>query len=116
MKFLVDAQMPRSLAEFLVANGLDAIHTLDLPDANQTSDQSIIDFCDNDNRIVVSKDIDFLESFLLRKKPGKLLVVRTGNIPNRVLIKLFRDHLQTILNMLERSDLIELGSDQITEY
>lgn len=116
MKFLVDAQMPRSLAEFLVTNGLDAIHTLDLPDANRTSDQAIIDLCDKDNRVVVSKDIDFLESFLLRKKPGKLLVVRTGNIPNQVLIKLFGDHLQTRLNMLERSDLIELGADQITEY
>lgn len=116
MKFLVDAQMPRSLAEFLTQNGLDALHTLDLPDANATSDQFISDFCDKDDRIVISKDIDFLESHLLSHKPRKLLLVRTGNIPNRSLIKLFRDHLQTILEMLMRSDLVELGADQITEY
>lgn len=116
MKFLVDAQMPRSLAEFLIHNGLDAIHALDLPDANETSDRFISDFCDKHDRILVSKDIDFLESHLLHHKPRKLLLVRTGNIPNRSLIKIFSDHLQTILEMLMKSDLVELGADQITEY
>jgi predicted nuclease of predicted toxin-antitoxin system len=31
-------------------------------------------------RIVVTKDRDFLDSFLLRQQPYKLLLVTTGNI------------------------------------
>ena len=31
MKFLIDAQLPRHLAATLKWNGLDTLHTLDLP-------------------------------------------------------------------------------------
>ena len=41
MKFLVDAQLPRRLALAMLAQGHDARHTLDLPDANQTTDEQI---------------------------------------------------------------------------
>lgn len=38
MKFLVDAQLPRRLTNFLLLKGHDARHTLDLPDQNYSSD------------------------------------------------------------------------------
>lgn len=38
MKFLVDAQMPRSLVKRLNEQGHAAIHTLDLPLGNSTPD------------------------------------------------------------------------------
>jgi predicted nuclease of predicted toxin-antitoxin system len=41
MKFLVDAQLPKSLCLFLHSKGYDAIHTLDLPEGNATSDADI---------------------------------------------------------------------------
>ena len=41
MKFLVDAQLPRRLARWLHAEGHEAIHTSDLPEANQTGDATI---------------------------------------------------------------------------
>lgn len=41
MKFLVDAQLPRRLAVRLSQAGLEAIHTLDLPDGNRTPDRLI---------------------------------------------------------------------------
>ena len=37
MNFLVDAQLPRRMTAWLAAAGCNAIHTLDLPDANRTS-------------------------------------------------------------------------------
>ncbi len=43
MKFLVDAQLPKVLAEFLCGKGYAAIHTLDLPDKNRTTDKQIIE-------------------------------------------------------------------------
>ncbi len=41
MKFLVDAQLPRRLCRLLIAEGHDAVHTLDLPNANRTTDVEI---------------------------------------------------------------------------
>ena len=38
MKFLVDAQLPKRLAEWLNEAGHDTLHTLDLPRGNRTPD------------------------------------------------------------------------------
>lgn len=35
MKFIVDAQLPKTLSDFLVSRGLEYIHTLDLPAKKQ---------------------------------------------------------------------------------
>ena len=43
MNFLVDAQLPRRMTAWLTAGGCNAIHTLDLPDANRTTDEQIND-------------------------------------------------------------------------
>jgi predicted nuclease of predicted toxin-antitoxin system len=41
MKFLVDAQLPKHLADCLNWWGHDAVHTLDLADGNHTPDWRI---------------------------------------------------------------------------
>jgi len=41
MKFLVDAQLPRRLVAQSQEAGVEAVHTLDLPDGNRTSDQEV---------------------------------------------------------------------------
>ena len=41
MKFIVDAQLPKSLATLLRDNGHDVFHTSDLPNGNDTSDKEI---------------------------------------------------------------------------
>ncbi len=46
MRFLVDAQLPRRLARWLVQKGHDALHTLDLPSANRTTDEEITSLAD----------------------------------------------------------------------
>src|SRR5437868_6847154 len=70
MNFLVDAQLPRRMTAWLAAAGCDAIHTLDLPDANRTTDEQINDVADREQRVVVTKDADFVDSHLLRGRPG----------------------------------------------
>lgn len=42
MKFLVDAQLPKRLSDFLVTKGFDSIHTLQLDNRNATQDSEII--------------------------------------------------------------------------
>lgn len=82
MRFLVDAQLPRRLAVWLAGAGHDAIHTLDLPHANRTLDDAICGVADAENRIVVTKDDDFVYSFLVQGRPARLLLIGTGNISN----------------------------------
>ena len=73
MKFLIDAQLPKKLSLFLIENGFDSLHTLDLIDANLTTDEQINQLSIFELRIVITKDTDFYNSFLLRKVPYKLL-------------------------------------------
>jgi len=67
-------------------------------------------------RIVITKDNDFLESFLLNSKPEKLIIVRTGNVPNKVLLKIFADNLEFINLAFSRSNLIEITRTEIAEH
>ena len=83
MRALVDAQLPRRLAHRLRDAGWDAVHTLDLPDGNATTDAEITRRADADDRVVVTKDADFVAAHVLRGAPRRLLVVATGNLSNR---------------------------------
>jgi len=45
--------------------------TLSLPQANKTSDQLINEISIKEKRILISKDADFVDSYLQHKKPWK---------------------------------------------
>jgi predicted nuclease of predicted toxin-antitoxin system len=113
MKFLVDAQLPQLLAIWLKNYGYDAIHTLELPEANRSDDQEIIEIADREDRIVISKDGDFFDDHILRGKPGKLLVVKTGNIKNHDLIRLFERNTERIEKLFKRYVLIEMNRSDL---
>lgn len=72
MNFLVDAQLPSRLALFLNAAGHDALHTSELPEGNRTPDAGIAELADAQNRIVLTKDRDFRDGYLLRGSPTRL--------------------------------------------
>lgn len=108
MNWLVDAQLPVRLARRLREWGEDAIHTMDLPDANRTTDVAILAVAARDNRIVVTKDADFVASFRLVGQPRRLLLVATGNISNPALEVLFLASLPDLLNAFTAHRLVEL--------
>jgi predicted nuclease of predicted toxin-antitoxin system len=113
MKFLVDAQLPRKLSRFLTSKNFDSIHTLDLPGKNFTTDSEIIEICEKQNRVIITKDSDFYESKLLSNKPQKLIMVQTGNISNDLLISLFDANMERIISFLEFCDIVEITSVSI---
>ena len=88
MRFIIDAQLPFSLKIMLIDIGHDAIHTDDLGDKERTSDNEIREVSENQNRIVISKDDDFVDSFYIKGIPKKLLLISTGNIKNSELFSL----------------------------
>ena len=108
MKFLVDAQLPRRLAYRLRELGHDAVHTLDLPDRNRTSDREVNVVAHREGRVVITKDADFVNSFLLLGEPDKLLMISTGNITNVELEGLLLPAMPAILAALQEHRYIEL--------
>jgi predicted nuclease of predicted toxin-antitoxin system len=109
MRFLVDAQLPRRMAGWLAAAGCDAVHTLDLPDGNRTTDQKVIELADREQRVVVTKDADFVDSHILHARPAKLLLVSTGNIRNRDLEVLMTPLIPDIVREFQTHSFVELG-------
>jgi predicted nuclease of predicted toxin-antitoxin system len=67
MKFIIDAQLPKRLANWIQSEGYDTIHTLDLTEQNLTQDRVIINLSMKEERIVVSKDSDFYDYFLIKE-------------------------------------------------
>jgi predicted nuclease of predicted toxin-antitoxin system len=109
MNFLVDAQLPRRMTAWLTAAGCDAVHTLDLPDRNRTADEQINEVADREQRVVITKDADFVDSHLLLGRPAKLLLVSTGNISNGELESLAVPLLPDILREFQTHSFLELG-------
>jgi len=108
VNFLVDAQLPRRLAYRLRDAGHDVVHTLDLPAGNRTTDEEINELSIRDLRAVITKDTDFVDSFLLLQRPHKLLLVSTGNITNADLEALFVAQIPAIAAAFESYDYLEL--------
>ena len=109
MNFLVDAQLPRRMTAWLAAAGCDAVHTLDLPDANRTTDDQVNEVADRGQRAVVTKDADFVDAHLLRGRPAKLLLISTGNISNRDLEALLVPLIPDIVRAFGSHSFLELG-------
>ncbi len=113
MKFIIDAQLPQSLAIFLNDRGFDAMHTLQLPEANNTDDQQISTLADQQDRVVITKDDDFFNDHILRGKPRRLLIVKTGNIKNAQLLQLFAQNMSHIQNLFRDHVLIEMNQKDL---
>ena len=113
MKFLVDAQLPRRLCYWLREQGHDAVHTLDLESGNRTTDLEVIRIADRDGRIVITKDDDFVQSFLLRKSPRRLMLIALGNIGNAELERLIAEAWPAIVDVLETAHFIEISKKSL---
>lgn len=113
MKFLVDAQLPKRLAMLLRQEGFDAIHTLDLSLGNRTPDYIINSISVNEQRIIIRKDSDFVDSFILNQQPWKLLLVSTGNIRNSQLESLLLGNLEKITEGFVTFNFIEINQTNL---
>ena len=81
MKFVIDAQLPPSLADWIEQRGHDARHVFRIGHVS-ASDALIWDLALEQAAIVVTKDHDFVER-AMRRRPAPLIVwVRLGNVAN----------------------------------
>jgi predicted nuclease of predicted toxin-antitoxin system len=84
-----------------------------LPAGNRSTDAELSEIADEQDRIVVTKDRDFRDGYLLRNTPQKLLLVETGNVSNDDLLALFDKNANEIVAALTDSPFVELGFDRL---
>jgi predicted nuclease of predicted toxin-antitoxin system len=108
MKFLIDAQLPPSLKEIFTIKGFDCIHTIDLEKGNETPDKIINEISIAEDRILITKDSDFYTSFIIKKEPYKLILVKFGNSSRTEIIQFFNIHFEEIIKKIENESLILL--------
>lgn len=113
MKFLIDAQLPPVLKFVFSNRGYEAYHTLDLPKKNNTSDLEILQFMEETDYVLITKDKDFYDSFVLKHQPKKLILVRVGNIKIKDLKAIFENNFDKLLKLINYKDLVIVGIDKI---
>jgi predicted nuclease of predicted toxin-antitoxin system len=111
MIFLLDANIPPSLAEDI--SGYEVIHVNSFPMGTSTSDSEINEYSFKNNCILITKDSDFYDSFILSKRPPKLILVKLGNLRVRELRSFFRKNWIQIQNLIKDHSLIVLTPDSI---
>ncbi len=108
MKFLVDNQLPLALARALTEKGFDCEHVFELGMA-RASDIDIWRYAISKDRVLITKDEDFVRLVSASTNAGKLIWVRLGNCRNEVLIAAISSKLDEIIATLElEGNIIEL--------
>jgi predicted nuclease of predicted toxin-antitoxin system len=108
LKFLVDAQLPPSLARWIAAHDHDATHVFDVG-MHTASDAAIWAHAADEDRVLITKDEDFLDRWLLSDAPITLVWVRKGNCSNEVLMTWLEPLWSETIRRLEQGErLIEL--------
>ena len=103
MRFVVDTQLPKALAEWLRAQGQQAEHVLDIGLA-QSKDTPIWRYAHEHNAVVVTKDEDFAE-WVRRGRAGPAIVwLRIGNCSNRALREWMGLMFPAIIRKLEQGE------------
>ncbi len=99
MKFLIDMPLSPELADWLVRQGHDAVHVLELG-LGRASDREILGRACNEQRVIITADLDYprLLALMQAKGPG-LILFRGGNYSEQEIIKHLKRMLEIIPNV-----------------
>ena len=108
MKFLVDAQLPPALADWLRDHGHDAVHAMNSVGLN-APDSAIWDAARREGRIIVTKDRDFAIWAAARRTGPQIAWLRLGNATTRSLLTWLEPRWSSIEDRLaEGAHLVEV--------
>ena len=89
MKFLCDVHIPIKLSKHISKKGFECIHINTILEKWLTTDDAIAKFSDLNDFLLITKDFDFKNSFLINTTPKKLIKINLGNISNIQLVEIF---------------------------
>jgi predicted nuclease of predicted toxin-antitoxin system len=105
MKFLVDANLPPGLADWLRANQCEAVHISDLLGLT-SDDRAVFDFAREHGYIIVTKDEDFAALTTLTAGPAPVVWLRLGNATNDCLRNWLEPLLPVIVHRLASGEIL----------
>jgi predicted nuclease of predicted toxin-antitoxin system len=105
VRFLVDAQLPPALAQWLRDAGHEACHVEDV-NLRDADDFSIWRFALEKNSVLITKDEDFTERARQTERAPVILWLRLGNASNRSLREWFMPQLPQLLEWIEQGSRI----------
>lgn len=109
MKFLVDAQLPPAVAEWLRSRGHEAVHLNDLG-MKDAGDGTVWDMAVTNEWVVLSKDKDFTDRYASGQRPAPRIVwIRTGNLSRAAQVDhLARNWLRILTRLQFSTPIIEV--------
>jgi len=108
VKFIVDAQLPPSLAAALRQAGYDAVAVREIG-LREAKDTAIWGYALNNNSVIVTKDEDFAERCMASDLAPVVIWLRIGNATNPELLGWFMPQWPSMLVRLQAGDrLIEV--------
>jgi predicted nuclease of predicted toxin-antitoxin system len=108
LNFLVDAQLPPALARWISSQEHQATHVFDIG-LHAADDHVIWEHARKEQTVIISKDEDFVDRWLLNEAPVGLIWIRKGNCSTQALMVWFEQLWPEALKRLEQGDqLIEL--------
>lgn len=108
MKFIIDAQLPPSLAEALRRAGCDAVAAREIG-LREAKDAAIWEYALQNDAAIFTKDEDFAERSLRSQHPPVVIWLRIGNATNPVLLDWLMPILPAVLARIDAGDrLIEV--------
>jgi len=115
MKFLCDVHIPIRLSKHLTQLGFPSQHVNHILDSWNTKDRDISTYVDANDMILITKDQDFRNSFLLRRTPRKLVRVCLGNLSNDTLVAVFDQHMGQLKELHEQHDtfMVEMSGEDL---
>jgi predicted nuclease of predicted toxin-antitoxin system len=114
MKILADVHIPYQLVKFLNKTNIEAVHVNRILDKWYTKDSDICRYADENDYVVVTKDIDFKNSHFLKNTPKKLIKINLGNINNQALIEIFEKYLDVLQEAFETDTCyVEIHKDNL---
>ena len=110
MRFILDAQLPPQLAEWLgKAFAITAVAARDLGLAS-AADSVLFDYARQEGAVVLTKDSDFVELLHRLGAPPQIIWITCSNVCNRHLRILFEATFKQVLQLLQDGEsLIEIS-------
>lgn len=113
MRFILDAQLPPQLAEWLSRTfAITAVAVRDLG-LSAAADSVLFEYARVEGAVVLSKDSDFVELVHRLGSPPQIVWITCGNVSNRHLRELFTATFADILQLLSDGEsLVEISDRQ----
>jgi predicted nuclease of predicted toxin-antitoxin system len=111
MKLLIDAQLPLAIADFFI--DCDVFHTSSLKEGNFTTDAVINNISVAEQRVLITKDVDFYYSYIATGKPYKLILLKLGNMRLFELKDYFKKNADKVIELMHTHSFIVLNKDHI---